>query len=68
MIKKINEVVGEARNYGPTPEEQEEQERKRAVEEQQLLIQDAAQRALREAEEETRMAALRKEWVIHTLL
>lgn len=68
VIKKIIEVVGGPRNYGPTPEEQEEQERKHAVEKQQRLMQDAAERALREAEEETRMTALLEEWVIHTLL
>ncbi|MCI4389630.1 hypothetical protein PGIGA_G00100390 [Pangasianodon gigas] len=62
VIKKIIEVVGGPRNYGPTPEEQEEEERKQAVEKQQRLMQDAAERALREAEEETRMTALLEEW------
>lgn len=68
VIKKIIEVVGGQRNYGPTPEEQEEEERKQTVEKQQCLMQNAAKRALREAEEETRMTALLEEWVIHTLL
>lgn len=68
VTTKIIKVVGGPRNYGPTPEEQEEQERKQAVEKQQRLMQDAAERALREAEEETRMTALLEEWVIPTLL
>lgn len=68
VMEKIIEAVGEPRNYGPTPEEKEEQERKRAAEEQQRLMQEAAERARRQAEEEIRMAALLKEWVIHTLL
>ncbi|KAM9435519.1 adenylate kinase 7-like, partial [Clarias gariepinus] len=59
--RKIIEVVGEPRNY-PTPEEQEALERKRALEKQQRLMQDAAERTLREAEEETRMTALLEEW------
>ncbi|KAK3542420.1 hypothetical protein QTP86_025920 [Hemibagrus guttatus] len=62
VIKKIIEVLGGQRNYGPTPEEQEEQDRKHAVEKQQRLMQDAAERAFREAEEETRMTALLEEW------
>ncbi|KAK2864252.1 hypothetical protein Q7C36_003406 [Tachysurus vachellii] len=62
VIKKIIEVVGEPRNYGPTPEEQKEQERKRALEKQQRFMQEEAERALREAEEETRMTALLEEW------
>ncbi|KAF5900297.1 adenylate kinase 7-like, partial [Clarias magur] len=60
-LKKIIEVIGEPRYY-PTPEEQEELERKQAVEKQRRLMQDAAERALREAEEETRMTALLEEW------
>lgn len=64
VIKKIIEVVGQLRNYGPTPEEQEQKE---AVEKQQRLMQDAAKQ-LRESEEETRMIALLEEWVIPILL
>lgn len=68
VIKKILEALGEPRNYGPTPEEREEQERKAAAEKQQRLVLDAAECALREAEEETTMTALLEEWVIPTLL
>ncbi|TSP57635.1 Poly(A) polymerase alpha [Bagarius yarrelli] len=62
VFKKIVEMVGGAKNYGPTPEEREEQKRKAAEEKQQRLMQETAKRALREAEEETRMASLREEW------
>ncbi|MCJ8743897.1 hypothetical protein PDJAM_G00099620 [Pangasius djambal] len=62
VIQKIIKVVGGPRNYGPTPEEQEEEERKQTMEKQQRLMQDAAECALREAEEETRMTALLEEW------
>lgn len=68
VIKKIIEVVGVPRNYGPTAEEQAEQERKQAVEKQQRIMQATAERVLREAEEEARMIALLEEWVRHTLL
>lgn len=63
VIKTIIEVVGGARNYGPTPEEQEELDRKEAAELRRRLTLEAAERALREAEEETRMTALLEEWV-----
>ncbi|KAF5900298.1 adenylate kinase 7-like, partial [Clarias magur] len=62
VIKAIIEVVGGAKNYGPTPEEQEELEREEAAEKQRRLTQEAAERALREAEEETRMTALLEDW------
>ncbi|XP_017310927.2 adenylate kinase 7a [Ictalurus punctatus] len=62
VIKKIIEVVGVPRNYGPTAEEQAEQERKQAVEKQQRIMQATAERVLREAEEEARMIALLEEW------
>lgn len=64
VIKKIIDVVGRPRNYGPTPEEQEWKE---AVEKQDNIMHDAAEHAPREAEEETRMTALLEEWVIPTL-
>lgn len=68
VLKKIIEVVGGPRNYGPTAEEKEDQEKKQAVEVQQRLMLDAAERALREAKERVRLTALLEEWVSHTLL
>ncbi|KAI4894405.1 hypothetical protein NFI96_030573, partial [Prochilodus magdalenae] len=62
VIEKIIQVVGGAMNYGPTPEEQAEEERKRAVERQRELMQEAAEREAREAEEKARMTTLLEEW------
>lgn len=63
MVRQIIQVVGKAKNYGPTAEEQKELQRKEADE---RLVRETAERVeqeRREAEETAEKLARWEEWV-----
>lgn len=63
VMKKITEVVGIPKNYGPSPEEQEEEDRKREEERRQKLAAEAAEKKRRNEAALAQMAAQYEEWV-----
>ncbi len=62
-VAKVKKLMGEPRNYGPTPEEREEM--KRVSEEQRLKreSEERAERERREAEEAAERKQKQEEWV-----
>lgn len=63
VIKKITEVVGTPKNYGPSPEEQEEEARRLEEERRQKVAMDAAERRRRNEAALAEMTAQYEEWV-----
>lgn len=63
VMSKIKSSLGEARNYGPTPEEKEAMERAAAEERLQKQQEERLERERREEEEAALMKQRREEWV-----
>uniref|UniRef100_A0A3B4YGR6 Adenylate kinase 7a n=1 Tax=Seriola lalandi dorsalis TaxID=1841481 RepID=A0A3B4YGR6_SERLL len=62
VMKKITEMVGIPKNYGPSPEEQEEEDREKEEERKQKLAADAAEKKRRNEAALAEMAAQYEEW------
>uniref|UniRef100_A0A667Z6Q8 Adenylate kinase 7a n=1 Tax=Myripristis murdjan TaxID=586833 RepID=A0A667Z6Q8_9TELE len=62
VVKKITEVVGTPKNYGPSPEEQEEEARRLEEERRQKMAMDAAERRRRNEAALAEMTAQYEEW------
>ena len=67
-VAKIKKMMGEPRNYGPTPEEREEM--KRVSEEQRLKreSEERADRERREAEEAAERKQKQEEWASQQII
>lgn len=63
VMKKITEVVGIPKNYGPSPEEQEEEDRKKREEKKLKLAAEAAEKKRKNEAALAEMAAQYEEWV-----
>lgn len=63
VLRKIKELVGVPKNYGPSPEEQEEENRRREDARRWRLAAEAVQRKHRKAAALVDMAAQHEEWV-----
>ena len=63
MIEQVSSILGEARNYGPTPEEQEELERIAAEERLRKETEERNIKQRKEAEEAAIMKQKQEEWV-----
>ncbi|XP_017267301.1 adenylate kinase 7 isoform X2 [Kryptolebias marmoratus] len=62
VMKKVTEIVGVPKNYGPSPEEQEEENRWREHERRQKLAAEAVERKRRKEAALAEMAARCEEW------
>ena len=63
IIEKIVEVLGDPRNYGPTPEEKEEMERTAAELKMRKESEERVEREKQEAEEEAELKQKQEKWV-----
>ncbi|XP_037541529.1 adenylate kinase 7-like [Nematolebias whitei] len=62
VMKKVIEIVGVPKNYGPSPEEQEEENQRREDERRQKLAAEAVERKRRKAAALAEMSAQYEEW------
>lgn len=62
-VEKIKKLMGEPRNYGPTPEEQEEIKRKEEEERLKREEEERLERERKEAEEAAERRRRQEEWV-----
>lgn len=67
IIEKTTQMMGDPRNYGPTPEEKEEMERMAAETKMRKEAEERAEREKQEAEEESLLKQRQEEWVSQTL-
>ena len=67
-VEKIKKLMGEARNYGPTPEEREELRRQEEEARLKRESEERAERERREAEEAAERKRRQEEWVINLVL
>lgn len=63
VMKKVIEIVGVPKNYGPSPEEHEEENQRREDERRQKLAAEAVERKRRKAAALAEMSAQYEEWV-----
>ena len=62
-VEKIKKMMGDARNYGPTPEELEETKRQQDQEKQKKEAEEKAEKERQEAEEASGRKRRHDEWV-----
>ncbi|XP_073348543.1 adenylate kinase 7-like [Pagrus major] len=62
VMKKITEMAGIPKNYGPSPEEQEEEDRKKEEERKKKLAAEAAEKKRRNEAALAEMVAQYEEW------
>ena len=62
-VEKIKKLMGEPRNYGPTPEEQEEIKRKEEEDRLKKDEEERLERERKEAEEAAERRRRQEEWV-----
>ena len=62
-VEKIKKMMGEPRNYGPTPEELEELRRQEEEERLKKEAEDRAEKERQEAEEAAERKRKQDEWV-----
>ena len=63
ILEKIEQLLGEPRNYGPTPEEKEEIERAAAKVKMRKEAEERAEKEKQEMEEESLLKQRQEEWV-----
>ena len=66
ILDKISRMLGDPRNYGPTPEEKEEMERVASEAKMKKEAEERTERAKQEAEEESLLKQKQEEWVSAT--
>jgi adenylate kinase len=68
IVEHIKKLIGEPRNYGPTPEELEEIQRQEEEKRIKREEEERAEREQREAEEAADRKARQDEWVLEQFL